>query len=89
MRTLSSHSRLLRIAVAAMAAGVAFHGARAILGFGGPGLESFTKNWVYTAIELTAVGVCGARARRRPDDRWAWTAESDGRWAWTAESDGC
>jgi two-component system cell cycle response regulator len=83
MRTLSSNSRLLRIAVAVMAAGVAFHGARAVLGFGGRGLESFTKNWVYTAIELMAVGVCGARVLRRPEDRWAWGLITSGLLTWT------
>ena len=60
MRTSTRHPRLLVIAFTAMWVAVAFHGARALLGFGGPGLAAFTKNWVYTAAEVLAVAICAA-----------------------------
>ncbi len=72
MRLLSSHSRLLRIAVAAIGLGVAFHAAHALFGLGGHRLDGFSKDWVYTAVELVAAAVCAARVIRRREDRWAW-----------------
>ncbi len=66
-----------------MWAGVALHAAHALFGLGGRGLDSFTKNGVYTAVELIAVGVCGARALRRREDRWVWVLMTVGLLAWT------
>jgi two-component system cell cycle response regulator len=84
MRTPSSHSRLLVVAICAMALGVAFHAAHALLDFGGPGIASFAKNWVYTAVELLAVAVCGARTLRRRADRWVWGLITFALSTWTA-----
>ncbi len=63
---------------------VAFHAAHALLGFGGAGMEAFAKNWVYTAAEVLAVGICAGRAWRRREDRLAWGLIAFGLLAWTA-----
>jgi two-component system cell cycle response regulator len=63
---------------------VAFHGARALLGFGGPGMEAVAKNWIYTAAEILAVGICVARVWARREDRWAWGLIAFGLLTWTA-----
>jgi two-component system cell cycle response regulator len=63
---------------------VAFHAARALLGFGGPGMEAVAKNWIYTAAEVLAVGVCAARVVARREDRWAWGLIAFGLLTWTA-----
>ena len=84
MPGLKSKSALLSVAVAAMGAGVAFQTAHALLGLGGRGLDAFTKNGVYTAAELIAVGICAARVVGRRDDRWAWSLMTFGLVTWTA-----
>jgi two-component system cell cycle response regulator len=66
-----------------MVIGVAFHAAHAVLGLGGHALDSFTKEWVYTAIELLAVAVCAARVLRKREDRWPWALVTFGLLAWT------
>ena len=63
---------------------VAFHAARALLGFGGPGMEAVAKNWIYTAAEVLAVGICLARVVARREDRWAWGLIAFGLLTWTA-----
>ena len=63
---------------------VAFHAARALLGFGGPGMEAFAKNWVYTAAEVFAVIICLARVVSRREDRLAWALVTFGLLTWTA-----
>ena len=63
---------------------VAFHAARALLGFGGPGMEAVAKNWIYTAAEVLAVGICLARVVTRREDRWAWALIAFGLLTWTA-----
>ena len=63
---------------------VAFHGAHALLGFGGAGIASFCKNWVYTAAEALAVIICAARVRARRENRWAWGLIAFGLLTWTA-----
>jgi hypothetical protein len=83
MRLSSSHSRYLSAAFAAMAIGVAFHAAHAPLGLGGHGVDSFTKAWVYTGIELIAVAVCASRVMRKRDDRAAWALVTFGLLTWT------
>lgn len=42
------------------------------------------KNWVYTAAEALAVGICAARACARREDRWAWGLITFGLLSWTA-----
>jgi HD-GYP domain-containing protein (c-di-GMP phosphodiesterase class II) len=84
MRTSTRHPRLLTIAFTAMWLAVAFHAARALLGFGGAGMEAFTKNWVYTAAEVLAVVICAARVWARSDDRWVWGLIAFGLLTWTA-----
>jgi diguanylate cyclase (GGDEF)-like protein len=83
MNLISSRSRLLLVAVAAMVGGVVFHAAHALTGVGGPGLDDFTTNGVYTAVELLAVAVCAGRALRRRDDRWVWALMAFGLLTWT------
>ncbi|HEY1714450.1 MAG TPA: diguanylate cyclase [Solirubrobacteraceae bacterium] len=84
MRTQIRHHRLLQIAFAAMWLCVAFHAARALLGFGGPAMEAVAKNWVYTAAEVLAVAICAARAWARREDRLAWALVAFGLLTWTA-----
>ena len=57
---LSAHSkpRLSAIAIIAMGAGIAFEAAHALFGLGRHGLDALTKDGVYTAVELIAVGTC-------------------------------
>lgn len=66
-----------------MVIGVAFHAAHAVLGLGGHALDSVTKDWVYTAVELIAVAVCAARVLRKREDRWPWALVTFGLLAWT------
>ena len=63
---------------------VAFHAAHALLRFGGAGMTSFTNTWVYTAPEVMAVAICGARVWAKRDDRWAWALIAFGLLTWTA-----
>jgi two-component system, cell cycle response regulator len=63
---------------------VAFHAARALLAFGGPGMEAVAKNWIYTAAEVLAVGICLARVVTRREDRLAWALIAFGLLTWTA-----
>jgi diguanylate cyclase (GGDEF)-like protein len=73
MRLLDSKPRLILVAFGAMGVGVAFEAAHALLGVGGHGLDAFTNNGVYTAVELIAVALCAARVVIKREDRAAWT----------------
>ncbi len=73
----------LSAAFAAMAVAIAFQLAHVGLGLGRPALDGFVKDGLYTAIELLAVGLCGARALTRRADRTAWILISGGLLAWT------
>jgi two-component system cell cycle response regulator len=84
MRTRIRQHQSLALAFAAMWLLLAFHAARALLGFGGPAMTAFAKNWVYTAAEIVAVGICAARVWRRREDRWAWGLITFGLLTWTA-----
>src|SRR6201995_898057 len=84
MRTSIRHHPLLLAAFAAMWLCVAFHAARALLGFGGPGLEAFAKNGVYTAAEVLAFIICAVRVWARREDRLAWALVAFGLLTWTA-----
>ena len=68
---------------AAVCLATAFDAVHAIVRFGGPGLNDFANEWVYTGIELMAIGLCVARALRRRDDRTAWLLISAALLAWT------
>ena len=83
MRVLDSKSRVLRVAALAIGVGLVFHTAHALFGLGHPSLDGFAKNWVYTAIELVAVGVCAARVLQRQQDRGAWLLITAGLLTWT------
>jgi len=83
MRLFDSKSRLLSVAVGAMGVGFAFEALHALFGLGGHGLDAFTKDGVYTAVELVAVAICATRVLRRRDDRWAWAFMTVGLLAWT------
>jgi diguanylate cyclase (GGDEF)-like protein len=84
MFPIDSRSRILTVALAAMGLAVAFHALHALFDVGGSSLNDFTKDGVYTAIEVVAVGVCGARVLRRGEDRVAWALICAGLLAWTA-----
>jgi two-component system, cell cycle response regulator len=79
----ASKSGLLSVALGAMAFGVAFQAAHALFGVGGGGVDAFTKDGIYTAVEILAVAVCAARALRRRDDRLGWALITLGLAAWT------
>ena len=67
----------------AMALALAFEAAHALFGFGGASLDGFVKDGLYTAIEITAVGVCCARVLLRREDRLAWAFMTVGVLTWT------
>src|SRR5579883_2819685 len=75
--------RLLSIAIAAMAAGVAWEFVRAATGVGGARLEAFSSQWVYTAVEAIAVLVCATRVAVRKQDRPAWLCMTLGLATWS------
>lgn len=52
--------------------GVLAHALHALFGFGGHRLDGFYKNDVYTAVEVLAVAVSGARVVLVRQERWAW-----------------
>jgi two-component system cell cycle response regulator len=83
MDRLGKH-RLLTLAIAAMAAGVAFEAFQALSGAGGHAIEQISDKWAYTAVELIAVAVCAARVVHRREDRLAWALMTLGLVAWTA-----
>ncbi len=78
-----SRPRLLLVGFSALAVALAFHATHALTHFGGAGLDTFSSDYLYTAIELVAVGLCLARAVRRPQDRVAWLLIATGLLAWT------
>ncbi len=71
-------------AFAALGLGVAFEVVRAATDVGGPGLDSFTQNWVYQGIEFVALALCVLRVIRRREQRLAWTLMSVSLAFWTA-----
>jgi two-component system cell cycle response regulator len=73
----------LPVGFLALAAGLAFYATHALSRFGGAGLESFFNDYLYTALELTAVALCFARSWLRTDDRAAWLFIGSGLLAWT------
>jgi len=83
MRTFTRHPRPLTLAFTAMWLVVAFHGARALLRFGGPGMDAFCNTWVYMAAEVMAFAICAARVWRRREDRWAWALVAFGVLTWS------
>ena len=83
MPILQSRSRVLALVFLAMGCAVALHALHALAGVGRPALDGFVKDGVYTAIELTAVAVCGARALLRRRDRAAWALITVGLLTWS------
>jgi two-component system cell cycle response regulator len=67
-----------------MGAGIVFHALHALFGLGHPALDGFTEDGIYTAVEVVAVGICAARALRRPQDRVAWLLITGGLLTWAA-----
>ncbi len=84
MSLVDSRSRTLPAAFGAIAAALAVQAAHALFDLGGPGLNGFVNDGLYTAIELVAVGLCLARALTRAEDRAAWLLISFAVIAWTA-----
>jgi diguanylate cyclase (GGDEF)-like protein len=83
MPILQSRSRVLGFVFLAMGCAVAFHALHALAGVGHPALDGFVDDGIYTAIELTAVAVCGARALLRRRDRAAWALITVGLLTWS------
>jgi two-component system cell cycle response regulator len=83
MRLFTSKSRARSLALAAIGAGLALHASHAAFGLGGHALDAFTKDGVYTAVELIAVAICATRLLTRRDDRAAWALMTFGLVAWT------
>jgi diguanylate cyclase (GGDEF)-like protein len=73
----------LTLAFAALAAGTAFTALHALFGIAGPGADAISDEWIYTAVELIAVGLCVARVVRRREDRAAWLLVTLGILGWT------
>ena len=73
MPILQPRSRVLTVVFLTMGCAVAFHALHALAGVGHPALDGFVKDGIYTAIELVAVAVCGARAVMRRQDRAAFS----------------
>jgi len=84
MRRSTRHPRWLTAAFTAMWLIIAFHGARALVGFGGPWLRWFCERWVYTAAEVAAVVICVARVCTQRANRLAWGLIAVGMLGWTA-----
>src|SRR5262249_51871686 len=83
MPILQSRSRVLAIVFLTLGCAVAFHALHALAGVGHPDLDGFVKDGIYTAIELVAVALCGARAVLRREDRAAWALVTVGLLTWT------
>jgi len=83
MISAASKASLLRVAIAALALGVAAHATHALVGVGGHRLDDFIENGVYTGVELLAVAVCAARVVTVAEDRWAWGLMAFGLLAWS------
>jgi diguanylate cyclase (GGDEF)-like protein len=79
-----SRSPILILAFAAMGAALVLEAAQALFGLGGPSLDGFAGDGLYTAVEVLAVGVCWARALTRREDRLAWLLFAAAALAWTA-----
>jgi diguanylate cyclase (GGDEF)-like protein len=72
----------VRLIGAVMALGLAIHGSHALLHYGGPTIRAIIDDWVYTAVEVLAVGLCAARAVARRENRAAWTLMCIGLLTW-------
>ena len=83
MPILQPRSRVLAVVFLTMGCAVAFHALHALAGVGHPALDGFVKDGIYTAIELVAVAVCGARAVLRRRDRAAWALIAVGLLTWS------
>src|ERR1700730_5649308 len=84
MALIDTRSRLLAGAFVATGLALAFHALHALFGLGGSSLDGFTKDGVYTAVEVVAAGVCVARVRSRREARAAWRLSAAGLPAWSA-----
>ena len=83
MRLFAVRSRWLYAAFAGLAAGVAFHAAHAVWGFGGAALGRFTTDDLYIGVEALAVGVCAARALTGRVNRATWVLLTASMLTWT------
>jgi two-component system cell cycle response regulator len=72
MRQHSSSHPLVLSASAVIGVGLAYELLRTATGVGGPALDSLTNNWIYMAVEVAAVCVCGARCLPHHEHRRAW-----------------
>jgi two-component system cell cycle response regulator len=76
-------SRPSTLVFAALGAATAFTALHALFGVGGAGADAISDEWIYTAVEVIAVGLCAARVVRRREDRAAWLLVTLGILGWT------
>jgi diguanylate cyclase (GGDEF)-like protein len=77
-------SRSRRLAFAAIALALAGEAAHALFGLGGPSLDGFFNNGVYTGVEFAAVGLAFLRVVRVPENRLAWALITIGLACWAS-----
>src|SRR5436305_13814004 len=63
---------ILRALAVAGLAGLAFHVAHALFGFGGHGADKLANDWVYDGVNLGGAPSCLMRAASVRQDRLAW-----------------
>ena len=76
--------RPVRVLEAVAFAGLAFFVLHIQSGIGGAALDDFANRWLYNALILLAVALCGLRAASVPVDRAAWLAITVGVAFWAA-----
>src|SRR3954447_5992303 len=72
MGSLPTSSRTLRLGFMLPAACLVSASAHPLVALAGHSLDSFVEDWLYTAIELGAVGLCLLRVVRVREERAAW-----------------
>jgi diguanylate cyclase (GGDEF)-like protein len=73
-----------RVLIAALATALVAEVLHALLGFGGPGMETFMREPLYLALETAGALVCVARVVRRSEHRVAWACIAASLVCWTA-----
>jgi two-component system, cell cycle response regulator len=77
-----ARSLFVRLLLALAALGLLAYAAHSLLGFGGPGSDSFFENWVFNGLLFISAALCLLRALFSPLERSAWTALGVGLGCW-------
>ena len=77
-------SAALRAGYVVLGGGVALMFAHGVFGLDGSAPNALVDKWLYTGLELAAVGICIARVVRRRRNRLAWALIAAGLASWTA-----